>query len=249
MELQGPSCLLLSVYVTLGETAWMLCSSSISNRDIIKVPSQRLLLTEGIWSSSVFSSSAFSDNSKDLGQTRTSVQLGSSGKLSDGRTDGRTDERITDITDWLTYWRIHGIDWQIDGWVLCEWWNCGWASSRSSKQAMSPISGNFEWYETDRNCAAWMICKRLNCWGLIRSASERILSTTDKVQSGFLPTRWTFLRQDRDRDRQNQTDRVTDRQRDRQGNNGKTVQRYIIEGVLFFKDASKEPRLLIIGPF
>lgn len=167
----------------------------------------------------------------------------------DRRTDGRTDGRITDITDWLTYWRIHGIDWQIDGWVLCEWWNCGWASSRSSKQAMSPISGNFEWYETDRNCAAWMICKRLNCWGLIRSASERILSTTDKVQSGFLPTRWTFLRQDRDRDRQNQTDRVTDRQRDRQGNNGKTVQRYIIEGVLFFKDASKEPRLLIIGPF
>lgn len=162
----------------------MLCSSSISNRDIIKVPSQRLLLTEGIWSSSVFSSSAFSDNSKDLGQTRTSVQLGSSGKLTDGRTDGRTDElRILRI-DLLTDGYMELTDRSTDGCYV----NGETADEHLLVQASKPcrpISGNFEWYETDRNCAAWMICKRLKCWGLKRSASERTLSTTDKIQSGF----------------------------------------------------------------
>lgn len=45
-----------------------------------------------------------------------------------------------------------------------------------------------------------------------------------------------------------QTDRVANRQTDRQANYGITVQRYIIEGVLVFKDASKRPRLMIFGP-
>lgn len=201
----------------------MLCSSSISNRDIIKVPSQRLLLTEGIWSSSVFSSSAFSDNSKDLDQTRTSVQLGSSGKLTDGWTDRRTDElRILRI-DLLTDGYMGLTDRSTNGCYA----NGETADEHLLVQASKPcrpISGNFEWYETDRNSAAWMIYKRIKILR-VKTECERTDYIDDRQNTirFFLPIRWTFLRQDRNR--QKQTDRITDRltdwQTDRQGNNGK----------------------------
>ena len=162
-------------------------------------------LTEWIWSSSVFSSSAFSDNSKDLDQTRTSVQLGSSGKLTDGR-----------ITDWLTYYGYMKLtDRSTDGCYV----NGETADEHLLVQAREPcrpISGNFEWYETDRNCAAWMIYKQIKILR-VNTECERMDFIDDRrntirffIDTMNVPTT-----------RQKQADRVTDRQTDRQGNNGK----------------------------
>lgn len=156
--------------------------------------------------------------------------------------NGWTDERVNGYTDKRT--------WQVDGWVLvivCAMWMVKVRMSIFSfKRAIASHCEPFKAILSDAKRIGTIPHYNItfmNYGGFIREWAKGAYRDRHNAIRLFT-TQWAFLRQDRLK----QTDRVANRQTDRQANYGITVQRYIIEGVLVFKDASKRPRLMIFGP-